>query len=286
MIDFHTHVFPPIFRENRRDLSQKEPAFAKLYSSIGAKMAGAEQLLEHMEKEEIQHSVVFGFPWRSEELFKQHNDYVGEILARYPDKFSAFCCFHPLAHGAAREAERCLRSGFSGIGELGIYHKGLSRETIRAMGDVMAVARDFRVPVMIHVNEPVGHKYLGKAPLSLKQIFSFVQAYPDNRIILAHWGGGLFFYALLRKEIKEAISRVWFDTAASPYLYDPKIYKLAGEIVGFHKILFGTDFPLLPASRYKAELDKVGLSKKEIKMITDQNARRLLGLTEKGGGIG
>jgi len=285
MIDFHTHVFPPFFRENREELVQKDPAFARLYSSPGAKMVGVEELLEHMEREEIEHSVVFGFPWLSQELFKQHNDYVGEVGARYSDKLSAFCCFHPLSQAAAQEADRCLKSGFSGIGELALYDRGLSRETIKAMGEVMGLASGFNAPVMIHVNEPVGHRYPGKAPLNLKQIFSLLLAYPDNRIILAHWGGGLFFYALLKKEVKEVFSKVWFDTAASPYLYESKIYKLAGEIVGFHKILFGTDYPLLPASRYKDELRMVGLSKGQIEMITDQNARKLLGLAEKRGGM-
>ena len=39
---------------------------------------------------------------------------------------------------------------------------------------------------------------------------------------MAHWGGGLPFYGLMKKEGPEVLRRVYFDTAASPYLYRPR----------------------------------------------------------------
>ena len=49
----------------------------------------------------------------------------------------------------------------------------------------------------------------------------------------------------MKKEVKGVLQNVWFDTAASPFLYQPEMYRVAGEAVGFDKILFGSDFPLL-----------------------------------------
>ena len=114
--------------------------------------------------------------------------------------------------------------------------------------------------VLIHTNEPVGHKYPGKQEISLKQIENLIKSYPDNKIILAHWGGGIFFYSLLKKDIREVLKNVWFDTAASPYLYDAEIYKTAGSITGYDKILFGTDYPLLKPGRYYIEIDTSGIA--------------------------
>ncbi len=283
MIDFHTHVFPASFREKRDELAAKDPGFASLYSDPRARMVGVDHLLEHMEKEGIERSVVFGFPWVLPELYRQHNDYVADAVARYPKRLVGFCCFYPLSPGGGMEAERCLKNGLSGIGELAIYGKGLSRQAAKGMRDAMEVALAHDVPVMLHTNEPLGHEYPGKSPMSVKQIYNFVKTYPSNKIILAHWGGGLFFYALLKKEVREALASVWFDTAASPFLYDSKIYRVAGEIIGFNKILFGTDYPLIPAWRYKREFDTSGLNKRQLEMITDKNARELLGLKEKEG---
>jgi predicted TIM-barrel fold metal-dependent hydrolase len=115
-------------------------------------------------------------------------------------------------------------------------------------------------------------------PMDLSQLYNFLQAYPSNRIVLAHWGGGLFFYALMKKEVREVLNNVWFDTAASPYLYTPDIYSVASEIVGHEKILFGSDYPLLKPGRYFEEMGSSDLSAESFKKIVGENAAQLLGM--------
>ena len=96
---------------------------------------------------------------------------------------------------------------------------------------------------MIHTNEPVGHSYPGKTPNTLAQIYAMIKQFPHNRIILAHWGGGIFLYTLLKKEVRQTLDHVWFDTAASPFLYHPQIYQQAIALAGEDKILLGNRFP-------------------------------------------
>jgi predicted TIM-barrel fold metal-dependent hydrolase len=132
------------------------------------------------------------------------------------------------------------------------------------------------VPLLLHTNEPVGHAYPGKSPMQLGELYDLVKAFPDLTLILAHWGGGLFFFNLLKKEISHALKNVYFDTAASPYLYRPEIYRLAAEIIGPEKILFGSDYPLLPPSRYLKEMAAGGLAPEHQEMITKHNAMKLL----------
>jgi predicted TIM-barrel fold metal-dependent hydrolase len=50
------------------------------------------------------------------------------------------------------------------------------------------------------------------------------------------------------------------------------------QLTGPEKILFGSDYPLLPPSRYLEELIQAGLSEAEIDQICCGNAVRLLGL--------
>jgi predicted TIM-barrel fold metal-dependent hydrolase len=142
----------------------------------------------------------------------------------------------------------------------------------------MALAEKYNRPVMVHTNEPVGHDYPGKSPNTLAQISSLVRRFNRNRIILAHWGGGLFFYALLKKQMRAELANVWFDTAASPYLYRPDIYRLALAIAGTDKILLGTDFPLLEPQRYFNEISQAGLTEDQRKALCGENAAGLLGL--------
>jgi uncharacterized protein len=72
------------------------------------------------------------------------------------------------------------------------------------------------------------------------------------------------------------LENVWFDTAASPFLYRPEMYKVAGEVVGFDKILFGSDYPLLRPQRYFKEMGAAGLTTDQMDQITGLNAQNLL----------
>ncbi len=276
IIDFHTHLFPPAFREQRDRLVHEDPAFESIYRSPDARLACAEDLIRTMDEEGIQQSVIFGFPWEKTELYARHNDYILEAVYRYPNRLIGFCAFSPLSSGGAREAERCLEQGLSGVGELAVYGSGLTSEVVSALSDVMELCARSHVPFLLHTNEPVGHAYPGKTPNTLKQIYDFIRSYPSNRIVLAHWGGGLLFYGLMKKEVREALKNVWYDTAASPFLYTPDIYRIAGQIVGFEKVLFGSDYPLIRPRRYFKEMATAGLSSEQMDQIKGLNALRLL----------
>jgi len=280
-VDFHTHVFPRVFRKERTRYFSGEPGFAELYDSPKARLVGAEDLIRHMDAVEVDRSVIFGFPWQNGEHARRHNDYVMEAVQRFPGRLTGFCCFSPTLREAPMETERCLKSGCRGVGELAVYGEGLTTDIVDGLEEVMAVARDCGVVVLLHTNEPIGHPYRGKAPMSLGQIYHLIRKYSSNRIVLAHWGGGLPFYELMKRDVKETLKKVWFDTAASPYLYDPGIYRMVGNIVGFERILFGSDYPLLSPSRYFNEMEESGLPEKERAQISGDNAALLLNLKEQ-----
>jgi predicted TIM-barrel fold metal-dependent hydrolase len=134
----------------------------------------------------------------------------------------------------------------------------------------------------LHVNESVGHDYPGKSLKDLRPIYQLLLALPAMNIILAHWGGGFFFYELM-PEVARAAQRVYYDTAASPFLYRPLIYRIALKIIGPKRILFGSDYPLLPPGRYFDELKKIRLGERDQTLIKGRNTQRLfLGKTNFG----
>jgi predicted TIM-barrel fold metal-dependent hydrolase len=276
IIDAHTHIFPEKIRKNREKYYTDEPAFKKLYQSPKSRLIGAREMLAAMDDCQVEKAVVFGFPWKASLHFKQHNDYISEVVNRYPQRFIGLGCFDPFSEGVAEEARRCLqKGGLSGIGELAFYQTGIENSSLLRLEPVMDVCRDLDLPVIIHTNEPIGHSYPGKTPNTLAQIYQLIQTFPQNKIVLAHWGGGLFFFSLLKKEVKESLKNVYFDTAASPYLYDADVYRLAIERVGVAKILFGSDFPLLSPIRYFDEMKTAGLTQDEMQKICGLNAAAL-----------
>ena len=278
IIDFHTHLFPESICARRECYCASEPAFELLYRSPQSRLVGASDLLRAMDAGDVDQSVVFGFPWQNPELFKLHNDYIMEVVQRHHCRLIGFGCFDPSSGEAPREVERCLAGGLAGIGELAFYRSGIDDDALDRLAPVMDICRDRGRPVLIHTNEPVGHAYPGKTPNTFAQIYRMVKRFPANSIVLAHWGGGLFFFNLLKKEVKEQLRNVYFDTAASPFLYDPEIYRIAIQLVGAEKILFGSDYPLLAPVRYFKELEEANLTDTEREQICGRNAARLLKL--------
>jgi predicted TIM-barrel fold metal-dependent hydrolase len=98
--------------------------------------------------------------------------------------------------------------------------------------------------------------------------------------VCAHWGGGLPFYSLM-PEVKQAMKNVYFDTAASPFIYTSDVYNRVVQLVGEDKILFGSDYPLIPQRRFLKEIRGLDLPEKVKEKILSDNAMRLLGITGK-----
>jgi predicted TIM-barrel fold metal-dependent hydrolase len=162
-----------------------------------------------------------------------------------------------------------------GIGELAFYQQEISPRDLRRLSAILQPLSGRGIPLLLHANEPVGHDYPGKSLKDLRPIYQLLLALPEMNIILAHWGGGFFFYELM-PEVARAARMVYYDTAASPFLYRPLIYKIALKIVGPERILFGSDYPLIPPARYFDELERIRLSAQAQVQIKGRNAQRLL----------
>lgn len=278
IIDFHTHIFSPALRERRSEYLARDACFNLLYSSPRATIATAEDLVSSMDQEDVDVSVALNFGWADHELCVETNSYILDTVARYPKRVVGFCAIQPLAGDKAiYEMERCARAGARGIGELRPDAQGYSLTDKQAMGDLVEAARRLGMIILLHSSEPVGHEYKGKGLVAPEQLYGFVKAFPGASVVCAHWGGGLPFYALM-PEVASALQHTYFDTAASPLLYRPEIFRHVAEIIGADRILFGSDYPLLSLRRYLSQLRSLNLSAEVIDAVLGGNARRLLGL--------
>jgi predicted TIM-barrel fold metal-dependent hydrolase len=278
IIDCHTHVFSPRVKAKRDEYEHADPGFAFLYVRKEARLATTDELVSSMDEAGIDFSVITNISWQSTALCTESNDYIMESVARYPRRLAGFIAipFHS-PQAALAEISRCHHPGIKGIGELRPEPGMLRPDRLPALAPVMALAAERHLSLLLHTSEPVGHQYPGKGYLTPEVLYPFLSAYPENTIILAHWGGGLPFYALM-PEVRKALSNVYFDTAASPFLYTPKIYQMVTELVGKERILFGSDWPLLPPKRLLNEIESLGLPEDIRTRLLSVNAQRLLGI--------
>ena len=281
IIDFHTHIFPSWLKERRDEYINRDPCFSLLYSQPQARMVTAEELLTNMDEAGIDLSVVLNIGWVGHELCVKTNDYILDSVSRYPTRLVGFCAIQPGAGDAAiAELERCAKAGVKGIGELRSDMQGFDLADKKTMKPLVDAALKHDLILLTHSSEPVGHEYSGKGSINPDILYSFITTFPNLKIVCAHWGGGLPFYALM-PEVAKALANVFFDTAATVFLYKPEIFEQMSHIIGSDKILFGTDYPLMHQNRVLAQIQSSQLPEQDKARILGANAQKLLHLDER-----
>lgn len=276
IIDFHTHIFPPWLRDQRHRYLERDATFGELFADPKAKMATAEELVEAMDEDRVARSVALGIGWADPGLAREANDYIIESARRHPDRLVGFAGVSPAwGDTAAREAERCAEAGLKGVGELHPDSQAFDLGDPKTMAPLVEVVRGRGLILTTHSSEPVGHRYPGKGATRPEALWRFIQSYPDVTVVFAHWGGGLPFYALM-PEVRSALGNVYFDTAASPFLYTPEVFSIVAGLVGADRILLGSDFPLVRARRLLRQVEDSSLTEADREKVMGGNAGRLL----------
>ncbi len=268
VVDFHTHVFPKRVVERRDEFVKRDPLFSSLYSNPKSKMATSEELLRSMEENGVDFSVILGGSYEDPELLRLINEYILESSSKHKNLIP-FCC---AKLDEAREISRLADEGARGIGEIRLSGDILDEGILREI-DEIAVEKG--LILLFHSSEPVGHMYPGKGDIFPQVIWRILELIPRAKKVFAHWGGGIFFYSLM-PEVEEALKNAFFDTAATPFLYRDKIFKVAMDIVGSEKILFGTDFPLISQRRMLELIRALDIGEDYKGKILGENGRRLL----------
>lgn len=273
-IDSHIHITPPDIIRDFKKIGEKEPYFRLLSETPHNRFATYEQVTAHLQENDFDKGVVFGFGFQDMGLCRYVNDYTMEAVRQNPDRLIGFMVL-PVRHpDMAQEIRRCYEGGLRGVGELFPEGQKMDLATLHQT-HFKNYLQEYRLPLLLHTNETVGHVYAGKTKVTMKEVETFIYHHQELPIILAHFGGGLLFFELM-KEIRAAFANVYYDTAAAVFLYDKAIYRAAREIGILDKILFATDYPLLPISRYQESLAE--LNDQEREKVLGTNAVKVLGL--------
>ena len=275
IIDAHCHILPPDFARRHDELYRRDATYAALFPSAGARMAGAETLLRQMDAAGIDRAVIMGFGWTDRLVAAEANDYLLQAASAHPDRLTALASVNPAwGEPAIEEAVRCFDAGADGIGELHADSQGFDLGSAEIMAPLMAALRRRDRVLVVHASEPVGHQYPGKGTSTPERLTQLAANFPENRIVFAHLGGGLPFYAAM-PEVAKILGNVWYDTAALPFLYRPAAVAAASIAAGHDCILFGSDYPLLNHRRVADHIRDAGLDGDQLDAIMGGNAAAL-----------
>ena len=269
VLDVHCHVVPPEIAGDPASFGRLDPHFDQMLRTKGVRFCTGDDLIRDMAQDGVDRVVAFGFGFKDVAVSRLQNDYSLSIARAYPGKVAAMAVLDPEAPGALLEAERCLAQGACGFGELFPAGHGFLLEG-EGMSRLTGLAREAGVPLLIHVNEQLGHEYPGKGVTGPAEAYSFAHKNPRTTVIFAHFGGGLPFYASMPEVL--ALPNAYYDTAAQPYLFKSQVYRSLSVLGILPKILLGSDYPLLSCKRYIHEVEKSCLTPEEAKGVLWDNA--------------
>jgi len=291
IIDAHVHLYPPEVSSDPTAWAAAAGEFRWAVMHTRVRKNGrpvqsfpsVKGLLQAMDEADVERAVLLGWYWERAASCRLQNRFYAECVRAHPDRLSAFVTVSPSegADVALEELKRARDAGFCGVGELSPHSVDwpLADEALHA---VLARAGEWGMPVNLHVTEPESRDYPGKVVTPLSDFLNLAQTHPSTSFILAHWGGRL---PLVTNE--SLPPNIWYDTAATPLLYDQTIWRKFVAKVGEKRVLFGSDFSLnlYPAideepnmTRLVAEVHRSDLTTAQLKAIVSDNARRLLKL--------
>lgn len=290
VLDCHVHLYPPAIKADPAGWAAAAGESTWAILATRRRPGGrpvqswptADELLRAMDAAEVERAVLQGWYWRTAAACRLHNEFYAACQQAHPDRLAACAALQPAAGPAAVRAELhwARDHGFVGLGELSPHAQGYAAGD-PAFAAALAQAGQWGWPVNLHVTDPASRPFPGRVETSGADFRQVAAAFPSTDFILAHWGG---LFPLHEPGLFPA--NVYFDTAASPLLYGPEIWRRFVTAVGADRVLFGSDFPLnlYPRldrepglTRFVAEARGAGLSAGELGAVLRENARRWFG---------
>jgi len=272
-IDVHVHLEAP------DDHSSADRAARKYFGESGA-ARDANGLVEYYRSRRMAF-VVFSVDERLSGRPQLSNDEVADFASANADIAIAFASIDPHrgADGVA-EARRLVSSGrVRGLK----LHPPLQQfdPNDRLAYPLYEVFAEARLPVLFHTGHSgIGTGMPGGGGIRLKYgnpmpIDDVAVDFPEMPIILAHpsfpWQDEAISICLHKPTVYIDLSG-W-----SPKYFSPTLVQYANTLLK-HKVLFGSDYPLITPDRWLADLEKTTIREEVRPLILKENAVRLLGL--------
>ncbi len=276
-IDVHTHI-------PRRGGMAADPRAEQKQRYFKSPTMGmtVEQMVELYRKLEMV-AVVFDIDKEttSDDPF-EGNDYVAEVMQRYPDVFIGWASVDPWkGRAAVKELERAVTQlGLRGLKLHPITQAFFPND--ERFYPIYAKAQELGIPVIFHTGHTgIGAGTPGGTGIKLKYsrpipyIDDIAADFPNLTIIGAHpsWPWQEESLAIARHK-----SNFYIDLSGwAPKYFPQELIQYTNSIIQ-DRVLFGTDWPVIGVERYLSEFDEIAWKPAVRQKLMLDNAKKLLGL--------
>jgi len=237
-----------------------------------------EQMLEEMEEAGVEKVILSAFVFEGRELCS--NTEAGKLALRYPDKFAMACTVDPRdGMKAYYEVERCVKEYDCRALRLEPYAYGNGKVGLppndKLYFPLYAKCCELDIAVVLQVGHtgPLLPSECGR-PIYLDEV---ALTFPELRIAGAHLGQPWHEEMMI---LAWKFPNVYVETSARAPKFWPSSFKEYVNSWGQDKVLWGTDYPLLPFKRCVEEVEELGLHPVAKKKLLRENAIRFFKLDD------
>lgn len=272
-IDVHVHLYPAsVAGHIRQALLSWGIDFAFDMSANG--------YLKQMEQVQITKALVNNHVLRAD-LISKANDFIAAQVEANADRLIGMAFVHPLASGAAKELERCVKGlGFKAVKVSPSFLHSFPND--RRMYPFYEKVIELNIPILSHCGQNTEEMYTrlpsGEPEYSEPRHWRPVlEDFPQLRLVLAHVAGAATFW-------DDAVSlmhdfpNVAADTSLFPRLMPAERLMEFIKTVGPDRVMYGSDFPGADAVDDTRRLLSLPFNDSDREMILWQNASRFFSL--------
>jgi len=212
------------------------------------------------------------------------NDYIAEVVARYPKQFAGFGSVDPWkGEAAVREIERCAKE----LRLLGLKFHPQQQQFFpndERCSPLWETAQALGLIVLFHTGTTgVGAGRPGGGGIKLKYarpipyIDDVAADFPDLTIIMAHPS-----FPWQDEQLAMLVHKpnVYMDLSGwSPKYFSPLLVQYARTLAQ-DKVMFGSDYPVISPERWLSDFDALGFDEPVRRKILFDNAKRVLKLEQ------
>lgn len=282
-IDFHTHAEEPCSCARDDGYYEFQEDFAKYFKNpAGHNMLPTIEETAAYYRERKIASVIFPVDAERETGFRRYeNEEVARIASENDDILIPFASIDP-AKGrmGAREARRLVREfGIRGFK----FHptmQGFYPNDRNAYVLYEAIAEEGAMTLFHTGQTGVGSGARGGMNMRLKYsnpiyLDDVAADFPDMPIVMAHPA-----FPWQEEQLAVAVHKpnVYIDMSGWSPKYFPNIFIQYANSLLKHKMLFGSDWPVITPDRWLKDFDTIGIKDEVKSLILKDNAVKLLGL--------
>lgn len=293
IIDGHVHLVERIAGFGRRGelraIGNGEARWANgdlmklIPDGYGDRDFTAEALLRLMDENGVEKAVLL-----QGSMYGFQNEYTHEMCTKYPERFIGACTIDPFAQNKEELLKHFINDmGFkimkfemsSGGGLMG-YHNKFLIDGIEMKG-IWEKAANNNITMVLDIGDSSMESY---QPEAIRRI---ALKYPNIKIVVCHLLAPIVGKEEILKRDLDLLKlpNVWFDLAALPIIFGQDNYpfssaqnsiKIAKEIVGVDRIIWGSDIPMTAARNpYEQLINYINrdvLNEEEMKKVFYENA--------------